>query len=235
MNKKDLKFLKKDKLNYTSEDIKLLESGYPLAYIIGYVDFINAKIDLRYKPLTPRTETEYWVNEILRKVNFLEKKFTFLDIFCGSGCIGISILQAFPDSIGIFTDLDNNAIKSTKLNLKLNKISKNNYKVIKSDLFENISDMKFDYIFANPPYVGINEKVGKEIIHEPSSAIYAKDNGMGIIKKFLKEAKSHLNENGKIFMEFGEKQKRAIRQIAESRPNFYKDQFGKDRWVEITF
>ena len=52
-------------LNDVSEniltDINLLEKGYPLAYVIGYVDFIGARIELNYKTLIPRPETEYWV------------------------------------------------------------------------------------------------------------------------------------------------------------------------------
>jgi methylase of polypeptide subunit release factors len=40
-------------------DLKKLEDGVPLAFLIGHIDFINTKINLEFKPLIPRPETEF--------------------------------------------------------------------------------------------------------------------------------------------------------------------------------
>ena len=57
-------------------------------------------------------------------------------------------------------------------------------------------------------------------------------------KKFLKQAKNYLNKNGVIFMEFDPPQKIEIEKILKkykyNSRKFYKDQFGKWRWVEIS-
>ena len=234
MNKNDLRFLQKDKKNWTKKDIELLESGYPLAYIIGYVDFLNSRINLNHKVLIPRAETEYWVSKVLPEIKNL-KSGRILDIFSGSGCIGISLLYENPNIHVTFSDIDENAILQTLENLGINKINKSRYEVIQSNLFGNISS-KFDYIFANPPYVGINEEVGGEIKHEPKHAIYSEDDGMYLIEKFLNEAKNYLNSNGTIYLEFGSGQKRKIAEILKSTysADFSCDQYGKDRFAKIS-
>lgn len=220
------------------KDIQKLKKDYPVDYLIGYKEFLGSKIDLSKKTLIPRAETEFWVDKVLSD-NSLDEKSVFLDMFTGSGCIGISIISQKPNSFVIFSDSELNAIKQTKINLKINKINDDRFKVKKSDLFSKLKNYKFDAIFANPPYISKSDlDIGKEIKYEPKTALYSDDNGLEIIKKFLSNAYKYLNENGVIFMEFGEDQVEPINETLiqlgkYSSWKFHKDQFKKYRWVEI--
>ena len=69
------------------------------------------------------------------------------------------------------------------------------FNCIKSNLFSNIKG-KFDLIIFNPPYLPEDKKEDEE----SRIATTGGKKGSEIINKFLKQAKSHLKENGKIFL-----------------------------------
>ena len=69
------------------------------------------------------------------------------------------------------------------------------FNCIYSDLFEKIND-KFDLIIFNPPYLPENPDEPKDSQRETTGG----KKGNEIILRFLKQAKSHLNKNGKIFL-----------------------------------
>jgi len=204
--------------------------------------FLNCKIDISEKVFIPRAETEFWVKKALKSIratNNEQRTIKVLDIFSGSGCIGIAILKNIRKSQVDFVDIDENAIKQIKANLKLNKISQKRYKVIKSDVFEKVKG-KYDVIFANPPYVAkerLNEVQESVKKFEPKISWYGGRGGLRYIKKFLKKAKNHLKENGIIFMEIDPLQKEEVEKIltkgSYKKFKFYKDQFKKIRWVKI--
>jgi release factor glutamine methyltransferase len=111
----------------------------------------------------------------------------FLEIGAGSG---INLQNALEEGIkkeNIFcTEINPYAVKYCK-HLGFN--------CIQSNLFEKIKD-SFDLIIFNPPYLPLDEE-------EPEDSRLATTggkNGNELIIKFLKQAKDHLNKEGKIFI-----------------------------------
>ncbi len=203
--------------------------------------FLNCKIKVKKGVFIPRPETKFWVKKAINELKKIKRKaFKILDIFAGSGLIGIAILKNIKGAKVDFVDVSKRAIKQIKENLKLNKIKKNRYKIYHSNLFSKIKNKKYHFIFANPPYVAkerlfeVQQSV-KEL--EPKISWYGGKKGLKVIKKFLKQAKKHLKEKGAIFMEIDPLQKEDLIKIFEKEGykkfKFYKDQFGKVRWVKI--
>lgn len=239
-------------------DIKQLNAVEPLDYARGFTEFLGCRIDLSKKPLIPRPETEFWVNEAIENLRIENSlkikncKLKILDMFAGSGCIGIALTKTCPELIRgvVFADKYENCLQQIKINLRINKglIRTNKgctegkkYVVVKSDVFSNIKG-NFNYIFANPPYVAekFRHKVQQSVLeHEPHQALFAGRDGLFYIKKFLLQAKNYLNPEGLIFMEFSPEQKKGIEKLLRkynySKWEFNRDQFGRWRWVCIGF
>ena len=229
----------------------------PIGYRVGFSNFLNCKIDLSLKPMIPRKETEFWVKKAIRQIRqekLKTHKLNILDIFAGSGCIGIAILKHIKTARVDFAEIDKNFIKQIKINLKLNKINPacpecsrgKRYRVIQSDVFENIKKRPappwagYDFIFANPPYIALKNKhlVQNSVYDfEPHKALFGGQDGFLYIRKFLKQARKHLNPNGQIWMEFDYLQKRGLEDLLKElnyeNYRIYKDQFQKWRYIKI--
>ncbi len=226
------------------KDIKRLNDGEPLDYIIGWMEFLDCKIDLSKRPLIPRPETEFWTEQAIEELRLKyrdrdNQDIPILDMFAGSGCIGVSIMRHIKNAKVVFAEKDENCLKQMNINCKINKIKKNRYSILKSDIFSNVF-AKFDYIFANPPYISAiqKKKIQKSVIdYEPHVALFGGEDGMLFIRRFLAEAKNRLNPGGKIYMEFDTKQKPAIQKLLKKfsykKFEFCKDQYERIRYVAI--
>jgi release factor glutamine methyltransferase len=240
---KEMGWLLKEKYNGRPsekfyKDVQRIKAGEPVDYVIGFTKFLDCEIDLSKKPLIPRQDTAFWVEQELKNIH----KGNALDIFSGSGCIGVVILKKRKGLLCDFADIDKKAIEQIKINCQLNKIKRKRYKIIRSDIFKKIKG-KYDYIFANPPYVATKKiyNIQKSVLkYEPKIALFAGSDGLYFIRKFLSDAKKHLNPDGKIFMEFSPEQKPAIEKIILSQPRdkysnfeFKKDHNNRWRWVVV--
>lgn len=218
-----------------AKDIERLKKGEPIDYVIGWKDFLGCQIDLSYRPLIPREETEFWVGEVIRSLRGEASKLEILDLFAGSGCIGLAILKHCPNVAVTFADKEENCLKQIKENLKLNRLKG---KVVQSDIFSSLK--KFDIILANPPYIPTKRSLVQKSVKfwEPKSALYSGSDGLVIIKKFFKEAKKYLKPDGVIYLEFGYGQKGAIEKLLKQNNykewQFHRDQFRKWRWVSVS-
>ena len=209
------------------------DKDLPEDYIIGWTDFLGIKINLKYKPLIPRVETIFWVE---RELPNLKDKKRILDIFSGSGCLGLYLLKNIPNAKVDFSDISDNCIKQIKYNLKINKLKAN--KVIQSDIFKNISS-KYDLIVANPPYVPSKRKLPKSVTKYESDYVFAGTDGLKYIKPFLKQSLNFIQKNGILLMEIDDTQKKSITQILKKLNlknfEFLKDQYKRLRVLKIYF
>lgn len=107
---------------------------------------------------------------------------TFLDLFCGSGAIGIEALSRGAKQ-AVFVDNNPKAIKCVKENI--NKTNFNDRsKILNTDVLISIHDldnhgMQFDIIFIDPPY---NQCFEKDILKEISNSKLIHDKSIIIVE-----------------------------------------------------
>ena len=217
------------------EDYKKLLEGYPIQYLIGYVDFYGYKIYVNENVLIPRYETEYLVQ---KTINYSKKifndKLDILDLGTGSGAISI-VLGRELNSIVTGVDISEDALNVAKKNAIENKVSIN---FIKSNMLDSVEG-KYDIVVSNPPYIDIDEKIMDSVKkYEPHLALYAKDNGLYFYKNILSNIKPYLKERFIIAFEIGWWQGALIEKIAQeyfedSYVLIEKDLTNRDRYIFI--
>jgi len=198
----------------------------PREYTEGWTEFLGCRIDLSKKPLIPRPETEFWVEKLIPEISGMDirRPFHILDIFTGSGCVGIAVATHCPAAQVTLADIKNYVTTPLPTNAHFTQ----------SDLFSKLPS-KYDFILANPPYVPEDGGVAGIMKHEPSEALYAGKDGLDVIKKFLEQVPSHLSKGGQIWMEFGSEQKEEVTNLLRTfnyyqgfTCTFHRDQH--DRW-----
>ncbi len=112
----------------------------------------------------------------------------YLDMGTGSGILSETASKLIKKENILAIDIDEESCEFVK---------KKGFKVLQSNLFSKISkNKKFDLITFNAPY--LPEEKG-----EPKDSMRATTGGKKgdeISLRFLKQAKAHLNKNGKIFL-----------------------------------
>ena len=96
-------------------------------------------------------------------------------------------------------------------------LSKNNIDLIRSDWLKPIANNSFDFIFSNPPYIGINDESIDESVkcNEPASSLFSMKNGLEDINKIIEHSREALSTNGILFLENGTGQSQDISALLE--------------------
>ncbi len=186
--------------------IKKRAEGYPVAYLINKKEFFGLTFYIEEGVLIPRPETEILVEEVLKRIPE-DKETIGLEIGVGSGAVVISLLKNRPKLQMYGTDISEKALEITQKNAKIHGVY-GRLVLIKSDLFENIPEIKFDFIVSNPPYVSEEEyeELEKEVKKEPKTALIGGKKGTEIYKKIIEQGIKFLKEKGFFAFEIGYKQ-----------------------------
>lgn len=217
------------------EDIKKMTDGESLEYLLGEVTFCDAKVNLSLRPMIPRAETEFWVKQAINDIRAGENKYVLrtLDLFSGSGNVGLAILKAFPEATMDFIEVDPKLKEQIEISVVRNNIRKTRTRILTGDTFEGAAGT-YDVIFAVPPYVPLSmkEEVMKELTSEEPLSFFDKEDGYYYHKQVLSKAKEFLKEGGALYFEFDITQREKIEELAKeygwTGGTFFKDPYGHD-------
>lgn len=191
---------------------KFYIKNIPLQYIIGIQPFYKEEYIVNEDVLIPRADTEILVEKAIEYIYNNNLK-NMMDLCCGSGCVGISILKNSNIDNCTFVDISNKALEITNKNILHNKVDKK-VVTVNSNLFDNIND-KFDIIVSNPPYIPTKDINGlSEVVkNEPHLALDGGDDGLDKYRVIINEASRYLNDGGYLMLEIGYDQLEKIKDI----------------------
>ena len=216
---------------------KIAKDKLPLQYLLNEQEFYGRKFYVNKGVLIPRQDTEILVEKAINVVK--DKKIEapkILDIGTGSGVIGITMALEIENSKVLGIDVSDVAIEISNKNREILKAK--NIKIVKSNLFENVSFKEFDMIISNPPYIARDEiDVMSEntLTWEPEEALFAENEGLYFYNEICDKGYEYLQKEGYLLFEIGYKQGEKVKTIMEKKGykeiEIIKDLQGLDRVV----
>ena len=181
---------------------KKYANGYPLQYILKSWQFMDCEFYVDENVLIPRADTETLVEYVLT----LNVKTDILDMCTGSGCIGVSLAKALPNSNITLCDISDSALDIATKNAKQNNVD---VKIQKADLLNGYGQYfkksSFDVIVSNPPYIKSvdMQTLDKYVKHEPTLALDGGEDGTDFYKALIVLWKDALKPGGRLVLEAG--------------------------------
>jgi len=204
--------------NLFDRALERLKNQEPIQYILGKTDFFGLPFLVDKNTLIPRPETEELVAWIIDEVEILNNKsspkISLLDIGTGSGCIPISLAKNIDFAAIYAIDISTKTLEVALKNGDSNQVSISFFEmdILKTSNLDLLSKDKtqinFDIIVSNPPYVRESEKsaMDKNVLeNEPHQALFVSDeNPLVFYEKIADLALLHLSRNGLLFFEINQ-------------------------------
>lgn len=228
----DLRLSESDLLEIRSF-VKRLQNNEPFQYILGEVLFHGLHLKVDYRALIPRPETEELITLIInQQINFKN----IIDFCTGSGCIALALKKHFLEAKVYANDLSPQALELAQENAQSNAID---IQLECIDLFNWNSNLGFDLMVSNPPYIPQNQAIEMHenvLNFEPHLALFVDDQDpLVFYKQLVKIANSNLNSNGLMALEIHENYAQEIITLFDSilfnRLEIHKDLQGKNRMI----
>jgi ribosomal protein L3 glutamine methyltransferase len=156
---------------------------------------------------------------------------TVLDLCTGSGCLAIVAAHTFPNAQVDGVDISSPALAVARRNVREHRLTQR-LQLIRSDLFNDLDDKRYDLILSNPPYVRepVMRTLPAEYLKEPALALRGGSDGLDLVRRILAEAAAHLAPQGWLVLEVGHARARVERAFPEM-PMIWAETSGGDDCV----
>lgn len=202
------------------EAVYRVQSGEPLAYVLGQWEFFGLDLVITRDVLIPRDDTCAVTELAIKQALFLGASPRILDLCTGSGCIGLAIASRVKDAKVTLADISKEAMAVAKKNIALNKMT-GRVSCLQADALGKPAPFlgKFDMIVSNPPYITTQEmgdlpdSVKK---YEPHLALHGGNDGLDFYRNIAENYREALKPGGCLCFEFGMGQGNAVCEILQN-------------------
>ena len=162
----------------------------PVAYILGVKEFYGRPFKVGPGVFIPRPETELLVQVALEGLP-RGGPLHILDLCGGSGAVGVTVAAERPEAQVDVVDIADPAVAAAR----------------------EKAEARYDAVLANPPYVGTHEhgRLAPDIVqHEPHEALFAGEQGLGVVRRVVEDAPRWLVPGGLFATEIDSGQAAAV-------------------------
>ena len=150
-----------DKLNDSTEGLspQIIKGDLHLIEHIGNKAFIVSPSSF-FQTNSLQAKTLY---DTIKKVAHLKKSDTLLDLYCGTGSIGLYLSDHISKIIGV--EIVESAIEDAKKNAQLNHVKNATFYCGKvKNILKETPDIKIDCVIVDPPRAGMTPKALKRLL-----------------------------------------------------------------------
>jgi len=230
----ELNSIQMEKFN---KGLSRLNQSTPIQYLTQKAFFCDLNFKVNSSVLIPRPETE----DLVRIIYDIHQKkgaenLKILDLGTGSGCIAIALKSQFKKASVIGVDISQKALDVAKYNAELQKTP---IDFVLEDLGDYRSDLTFDIIVSNPPYVLESEKVlmhPNVLNYEPETALFVPDNDpLKYYKAIVQSINFGTLKTRSLFLEINPKCLDALIDLMKplGAIEIHKDLSEKKRFIEV--
>lgn len=239
--------LQETELAVLRELVRRRAQGEPVAYILGYKDFFGHRFEVNSSTLIPRPETEHLIEEAAAWMKTQAESGSLVDLGCGSGCIGLTLLKQFPGARLLAVDVSEGALSVARRNAETLGVEErvrflcadaSNVDLVMSSFKDFMGQETIDVLVSNPPYIaaddpGVEVNVKK---YEPATALFAEAEGLALLTQWSQLYSGHLSAKAMMAMEMGASQGAAMQSHFQKLECFneirvMKDLSGHDRVI----
>lgn len=199
-----------------------LRDGEPLQYVLGHWSFRRLDLLVDRRVLIPRPETELVAEVAIGFARELlaagaERPMPLADLGTGSGSIGLSLALELPrGSVDVWlTDLSADALDVARANTAGLGMAGACVHFGQGTWFEALPDHlrgALGVVVSNPPYIAADDPDVADDVRtwEPSTALFAADDGLADIRTIAEGATEWLRPGGWLVLEIGAGQGPAV-------------------------
>lgn len=176
------------------------ESGEPLAWIVGGLDFCGRRLLVTRGVYVPRLQTEALARlavATLRNCRASGQHLRAVDLCTGAGPVAAHLAAAVPEAVVVGVDNDERAVRCAR---------RNGVRAVLGDLAEPLRDGSFDVVTAVPPYVPTGELgvLPADVLRfEPLRALDGGTDGLGTLRRVVAASTRLLRPGGHLLVELG--------------------------------
>ncbi|NIA43523.1 MULTISPECIES: 50S ribosomal protein L3 N(5)-glutamine methyltransferase [Providencia] len=195
--------------------LRRINERIPVAYLTNRSWFCGHEFYVDERVLIPRSPIGELINNHF--VGLLtDEPQAILDLCTGSGCIAIACAYEFPEAEIDAVDISADVLAVTEQNIASHGLE-HQVVPIRSDLFRDMPEVKYDLIVTNPPYVDAEDMddLPEEFRVEPELALAAGSDGLKLVRRILANAPRFLTKEGVLVCEVGNSMVHLIEQYPD--------------------